>query len=252
MFFTSACRLLALAPLLALASTPAWCSSRIGSLIAHNTRERGGATAIERVQGIQFDLQLIEDGNTLDLRYIAERTGRMRVDVSHEGKRVFSEGYDGSHGWEWPGDASKALPASAKAEAALRHGVELPGKLFGLHELRGRRAKVEWVRDERVDGIDYAVIAVQLPDGFRTEFYENTRTGLLTRQREQRPLHPDVDPTPITVETRDEDFRHIAGLRFPFHSQTIDLDHGKLLQDVMVKKITLNPRFDGDAFAMPR
>ena len=42
-----------------------------------------------------------------------------------------------------------------KEPAALRHGVELPGKLFGLHDLRQRGHRVDLAKREAIDGTNY-------------------------------------------------------------------------------------------------
>jgi len=64
----------------------------------------------------------------VDGTYRAELPGRMRIDALIDGKHVFTEAFDGQEGWEWAGKGNQEA-ASDKATAALRHGVELPGKL---------------------------------------------------------------------------------------------------------------------------
>src|SRR4029434_1271011 len=110
-----------------------------------------------------------------------------------------------------------------KATAALRHGVELPGKLFGLHELRKRGHRIELVGREKIDGINYYVLRLTLNDGYTTTLYVDPKTWLITRRRDVRPLHVDVDPTPTTIEQRSSDFRIIAGVQFAFASNETDL-----------------------------
>ena len=62
----------------------------------------------------------------------------------------------------WEGKGTSQKPATEKATAALRHGVELPGKLFGLHELKGRGHRIELGERENIDGISYYVLAVNV------------------------------------------------------------------------------------------
>ena len=55
-----------------------------------------------------------------------------------------------------------------------------------------------------------------------------------------RPLHPDLDPTPTTIETKITDFRKVDNLVFSFASTDTDPKTGKVLEKVTVREITLN------------
>ena len=82
---------------------------------------------------MQYALTIVEPQFTVDGVYRADRNLRMRIDVYANGKRVFTEAYDGRRAWQM-GDDGIPREANAKGAAALRNGVLLPGKLFGLHE----------------------------------------------------------------------------------------------------------------------
>ncbi len=66
--------------------------------------------------------------------------------------------------------------ATEDATAALRHGVELPGKLFGLHELKARGRRIELDGREKIEGVNYYVLRLTLNDGYRTTLYINPKT----------------------------------------------------------------------------
>jgi hypothetical protein len=157
-----------------------------------------------------------------------------------DGKHVFTEAFDGQHGWEWAGNGNQEV-ASDKATAALRHGVELPGKVFGLHELKERGHRLELVGREKVDGTNYYVLGLTMDDGYTTTLYVDPKSWLITRRRDFRPLHVDIDPTPTTIEQRSSDFREISGVQFAFASTEIDLKTGKVLESMKVNKIEVNP-----------
>src|ERR1700719_4045405 len=112
-------------------------SLTVDDVIERNTRAMGGAAAIEAVQSIEVNLHIVDPDFEVAGIYRAARPGRMRIDVQSGGKKVFTEAFDGKNGWE-SHDGSEPESASPKGTAALRHGVQLPGKLFGLHELRNR------------------------------------------------------------------------------------------------------------------
>ena len=96
----------------------------LDDVIERNTKAMGGRAAIEAVKSIRFDLHIVDPGFEVDGTYRATRPGRMRIDAMMDGKHVFTEAFDGHHGWEWGGKGNQEA-ASDKASAALHHGVEL-------------------------------------------------------------------------------------------------------------------------------
>jgi hypothetical protein len=219
----------------------------VDQVIERNTEAIGGRAAIEAIKSIEVALHISDTGFEVDGIYRAARPGRMRIDVHAGGKHVFTEAFDGERGWQWKG-SGEPVDATPKATAALRHGVELPGKLFGLHELRERGNRVELVGLETVDAINYYVLRLTLRDGYNTSLYVDPHSWLITRRRDIRPLHVDVDPTPTVIEQAVSDFRQIAGVRFAFASSETDLKTGKVLETARVKRITVNPAMDQSVF----
>jgi hypothetical protein len=214
----------------------------VDDVIDRNTKAMGGRAAIEAVQSIKVSLHISDPGFEADGVYSAARPGKMRIDVSTAGKHVFTEAFDGQRGWEWNGKESTT--ASPKATAALQHGVELPGKLFGLHELKQRGHQVALVGREKIDGTNYYALGLTLKDGYRTTLYVDPNTWLITRRRDVRPLHVDIDPTPTTIEQKSWDFREISGVQFAFAGSETDLKTGKLLESSLIKEIKVNPPID--------
>jgi len=81
-------------------------------------------------------------------------------------------------------------------------------------------------------------------DGCETKLYVDPRSWLITRRRDFRPVHPDIDPTPTTIEQRSWDFRRISGVRFAFAGSENDLKTGKILETSRINSIEINPRID--------
>jgi hypothetical protein len=218
----------------------------VDDVVDRNGKAMGGRAAIEAVHSIEVNLHITDPGFEADGVYYAARPGKMRIDVSVAGKHVFTEAFDGEHGWEWNGKESKTT--SPGATAALQHGVELPGKLFGLHELKQRGHQIELAGRERIEGTNYYALGLTLKDGYRTTLYVDPNTWLITRRRDFRPLHVDIDPTPTTIEQRSWDFREISSVRFAFAGSETDLKTGKVLETSQIKSIKINPIIDPTFF----
>jgi hypothetical protein len=220
----------------------------VDEVIARNTQAMGGEKAIEGVQAVAVDLRIVDPGFAADGTYRAARPGRMRIDVKVEGKHVFTEAFDGKRAWQWEGKGVTTMDATAKATAALQHGVELPGHLFGLHELRRRGHRIELIGREKIEDVDYYALRVTLSDGYLTTLYLDPASWLITRRRDVRPLHVDIDPTPTTIEQHQSDFRQVAGVWFSFANTETDLATGKLLETTTVRAITVNPEMSPEIF----
>jgi hypothetical protein len=224
-----------------LAGCHKWSDSlSLDEIVERNTGAMGGRAAIEALQSIQIDLHIKDPSFEVDGTYYATRLDKMRIDVSANGKHVFTEAYDGQSGWQWEGKGEQK-PATEKATAALRHGVELPGKLFGLHELKARGHRMKSIGREQIDGINYYALELVLNDGYAVSLYVDPNSWLVTRRRDVRPLHVDVDPTPTTIEQVSSDFHDVNGVRFPFATTEIDLNTGKVLESTTTKSVKINP-----------
>lgn len=222
-------------------------SLTVDQLIERNVQAVGGRAALEAIHSIRFDLHIVDPDFEVGGAYLAARPGWMRIDITANGNHVYTEALHGGRGWQWKGKG-EPVDESATATAALRHGVELPGHLFGLHELRPRGHRIDLAGREKVDGINYYVLRVTLSDEYGTTLYLDPDSWLITRRRDVRPLHPDIDPTPTTIENKMSDFRRVGDLLFPFASTDTDLATRKVLETTTVRSITLNPAFDPGVF----
>lgn len=223
----------------------------LDGLIARHTTARGGATAIEAVHGIAIDLRIAEPGFQVDGRYTANRNGQMRIDAFQDGQPVFTEALDKGHAWSWSPGAASPTAESAQGAAALRHGVEFPFKLYGLHELQGRGHRLELLGRQKLDGIDYYRLRLTLDDGFQVLYFVNPDTWLIDRSRELRALHVDIDPKPQWIETLFSDYRSAAGVRFPWRQVERKLESGEVLSTSTVTAIEVNPALDAARFSAP-
>lgn len=220
------------------------------ALVARHVEARGGKAVIEAVRTFDSDIHIVEPTFEVDGAYVATRDGRMRVDILADGQRVFSEALDGGRAWSWTPDAG-VREGSAAGAAALRHGIELPFKLFGLDEMRDRGHRLEFVGREALDGTEYHVLRLTLDDGFESLYYLNPDSGLIDRDRQRRALHVDVDPTPEWIETSYEDYRRAGGVLYPHRQVERQLSTGKVLATVTVREIRINPPLAPGRFSPP-
>jgi hypothetical protein len=219
--------------------------------IARNTEARGGRAAIEAVHNLEVKLRIVEPTYSADGVWRVDRKGRMRIDVFIAGKRVFTEAFDGQHGWQQPASAERAVAASPGGEAALRHSGQLPTNILGLHEMAGHGHRLDLAGREEIAGIRYYVVVLTLDDGFAIRYYIDPTSFLITRSRVHKALHPDADPTPTTIETAWSDFRQVAGVRFAYAVSDTDLATGKLLQTTTLLELRANPPVDDRLFQIP-
>ncbi len=245
---TSRLRLLSLlAFTLATISGAAGADLTIDEVIAHNTEAMGGGTVVEALQSVAITAHVSDPDFEVDGIYYATRPGRMRVDITAGGKHVFTEAFDGEKGWQWNG--KEQMETGPVPTAALRHGVELPGNLFGLHELSPRGHRVELSGRERLDDVEYYVLHVTLKDGYECLLFVDPATWRITRRRDVRALHPDIDPTPTTIESRNSDWRQVDGHWFSFAGENVDLKTGKVIESSRVQQIEVNPPIDSAIFS---
>ncbi len=211
----------------------------LDSLVGQNTTARGGAAAIESVSVFEAEIHIVEPTFEVDGDYVATRDGRMRVDILADGERVFTEAIGRERAWSWNPEGG-VTTASAQGRAALRHGIEFPFKIFGLHEMESRGHRLTPAGRERIGDVDYHVLRLTLDDGFESRLYLNPETGLIERERQNRALHVDVDPTPAWIETEYSDWRPVGGVLYPHRTVEREVATGKLLATVTTRALRLN------------
>jgi len=218
---------------------PASTTLPLDQLVQRHVDARGGHAAIEAIQALEIDLRIAEPTYTATGLYRVDRKGRMRIDVFMEGRRVYSESFDGSQGWQLPEGAEHPEPAR-KGAAALRNSAQMPTNILGLHEMGAHGHRLEAAGHEEVDGTPYYIVVLTLAGGQQTRYYIDPRSFLITRARTLKPLHPDLDPTPATIETVWSDFRTVDGVSFAYQATDTDLATGMVLQTTTLLEVRPN------------
>ncbi len=220
----------------------------LARIIGKNIVARGGAEAVSSVRAIRTRIQISEPTFQVMGEYVATRDGQMRIDILADGTRVFTEAYDGKHGWQMSADGAVSNMSEA-GEAAVRHGIIF--NLYGLFEMPGIGLDLTYAGPESVDGRDYEKIDVTFKDGLVNHFYLDSETGQIVRERDEVALHPDVDDTVQRFETIHSDFRAVGGVVYSWHAEKKDRDTGGVVQTIVVQEIVQNPDIDPVIFTNP-
>ena len=215
-------------------------SDKAARIVDAVTRASGGLTAAKAIPALAYDLHIKESTYEADATYLVDRKGRMRIDIYIQGKRVYTECYDGTHGWQMDGDG-KVADSSEQGTAALWHGTQYPGQILALAELPDHGHTIQSTGREHIDGVDYEVLKLTMRDGFETYRYVNPRTSRIEHSRDVRAPHPDIDPKKTLLDTASSDFRSVDGVLRPFVETQTDLKTGKWNQTATVKLIRRLP-----------
>ncbi len=222
----------------------------IDELIERHTQARGGRAAIEAVENMEIHLEITEPTFRVKAIWRGDRAGRMRIDVYGAVDRVFTEAYDGVGAWQMD-VAGKVNDVNAAGARALRHSTELPINLRGLHELRSRGHALTLRGMATADGRSEYVVEVELLDGFEIDYYLDSETFMISRSRNRRALHPDVDQTETVIESRFGDYRPVAGVMRNFETADRDVLSGEQLANVVVTEMRANVAIEDGFFDRP-
>ncbi|MBI1186352.1 MAG: hypothetical protein GC206_03340 [Alphaproteobacteria bacterium] len=209
-------------------------------LARRNSEARGGAAAIERIRAVELWLDMRDGDTRVRGHYLANREGCVRIDVYERNARVFTEAMTSEGGWNVGAVASEVQANSASGAAALRHGMESPFRLYGLHEYPRRGHRLSSGEPVTIDARNYYRLDVTYTDGYTAEFYLSRGDALVERMRERAPAHLDANPSARRIETLVSDYRDVSGVRIPFITEEIDIDTLETLSSVRVERFLVN------------
>jgi hypothetical protein len=223
----------------ALPAEDARVAATLETILACNAEALGGDTAFERIDNLRIALDIAEPGFEVTASYVASRDGRMRIDIEAEGRRVFAEGLDDAGAWQWTPDGG-VRRQGADGAAALRNGVEAPGRFWTLRQLRDRGARVELLEPGPLAGAEEWQLRLTQADGTAVDHFLDRASCLPTREVSRRAFHPDVDPTESLVETaHGEPFRADGVLRFR-RGESRDLESAAWLGTTLLRSVEHN------------
>lgn len=219
----------------------------IEQIVDMNTEALGGKEALDSVVTMVKRSRIVE-GDYRDIAVFAtDRLGRMRVDIFADGDRVFAESYDGKNGYQWSPEKGQSA-ASQSGTVALSHTPQLPNHIFRLKDVAANGHDLELLEDEKVDGTNYSVLKLTLSDGFENYLWVDSETGFVTRVRNTRALHVDIDDEQKLIESRISDFQQVGDILHPHKVLEVDLKTGEVLVDVTLLSMDVNVELSGAYF----
>jgi len=223
----------------------------LSQIIDRHNAAIGGKQAVRSTQSARIKLTIKEPKFEVDGVYVADRKLRMRIDIYDGDKRVYTEAYDGKNAWVMGENESSVKDESAQGTVALRNGIISPDKLFGLDEIMTMGYSLQLQGRQEVEGINYYVVRFVPEPKDPIDLYIHPETWLIERSRQTKALHPDVDPTPQTVEARYSDFRKVDGVLRSFKTVSTNLKTGEIVQTDTVHDVQTNVELSDQFFAKP-
>ena len=216
-------------------------------ILACHAEAIGGAAALEAVDNLRIRLDIKEPTFEVRGTYVATRDGRMRIDIEAGGERVFAEGLDDGRAWQWTPD-SGVTGSRAEGAAALRHGIESPGRFWNLEQLQSRGLGIEMPEAGTQARTGEWQLLLTRNDGSTFDYFLDRETCLPTREVSRRAFHPDVDATEVLIETAFSEPERIEGvLRFR-RGESRNLATGEWLGTTVVRSVEHNVKLEGDFF----
>jgi hypothetical protein len=222
--------------------------TELAKILANNELAVRSSLGAPHPKSMRFDLAMQDGTASFDAQYTVTAAGKMRIDIIQNGKRVYSEAYNGHEGWDL--DAA-GVATTDPAAAALWHGTQYPGQLFTLRDVVAHGHQIKYVGRETINDANYYVLKITLTDGFDTYRYVNPNTWLIERSRDFRAFHPAIDGTKTWIETVWSDYRTIEGIKLAFLSVNKDLTTGRWRATNTVTAVTFNPEVEPGFFERP-
>lgn len=222
-------------------------AASVDDILEHNARALGGNAAFDRIENLRLTLDIREPTFAVNATYVATREGQMRIDITMEGERVMTEAFNGTRAWAWSPDAG-VTESGAAGSAALRHGIESPGRIWTLQQLRERGTRIELLDPGPLAQPHEWQLRLTRKDGATVDWFIDRTSFLPTREVSRRAFHPDVDATESSIETAFSEPEWTDGvLRFRREDQH-NLDTGEWLGTTETQSVENNVELAVDYF----
>lgn len=230
---------------LALTAAPAPAAD-LDEILARYVEARGGLDRIRAIKSLRMT-GTIAFGPSEPAPFLLEmkRPNRMRTSFRFAGQTGI-QAFDGTRAWGLLPMAGKAeaeyLPEDASREAAEQSDLEGP-----LVDAAAKGTKLTYVGMEKVLGRDCHKLQATLKSGAVRTFYLDAKTGLEAKSEGKRRAGSDE----VVIETLSQDYREVAGLKFPFFLEAGPARRPER-QRIVFEKIEVDANIDDLRFERPR
>ncbi len=225
-------------------------AGQLEDLLARNAKAVGGSDNWALISNVRIQLDIEEPDFKVSAVYVATRQGSMRINIQLNGKTMFSEGLHQGQAWKWTPEGGARQQDEVSA-AALRHGIQFPGRFFTLQELHQNGTRVTLEGDLFEDDRRQWRVRVTLEDGFSKDYFIDDETAMVAREHDRRAFHPAADPDEIPIETRKEEPAWVANTLYFRVSRNINLATGEWLATTTVQSAERNVEIPENYFLPP-
>lgn len=206
-------------------------------VLARNAQAQG-----LKADALKIQLHITEPSFEGELVYWAARPDMVRVELTIDGEIVFEEGYGGDRGWQRQA-GGPVTPASDAGRQALRNGALQ--NLYPLAQL------AEFGFTIAPDPDSPFGVRLKQPDGHEVWLGLDPETYLVVTKRDVRALHPDVDPSKKTIETRYSSFKTFGSRTLATRLVARELGSGSVVQTTQILDVQELESIDPGFFARP-
>jgi hypothetical protein len=218
-------------------------------IVARHLEARGGAARLKALQSVVYS-----HGKYSEPGYVGSGNAFMAmarpyykiVSDPSDTSSTFREGYDGS-AWEWYRSPGIVVRTVGAANAASRHNLDVDGP---FSDYRNKGTTIERIADTAIDGHPAYGLNVTLRDGFKTQYFIDKSSFLITAVRQSSPIHAFGDP--VTTESRVSDYRRVGGILFSFSSRDVDIATNHEQSSMVWGNIEVDRNLPPEWFAPPQ
>jgi hypothetical protein len=218
-------------------------------IVARHLEARGGAARLKALQSVVYSHGKYREpgyeGSGNAFMAMARPYYKIVSDPA-DTSSTFREGYDGSP-WEWYRSPGIVVRTVGAANAASRHNLDVDGS-FSDYKQKG--TTIERIPDAVIDGHPAYGLSVTLRDGFKTQYYLDKSSFLITAARQSSPIHAFGDP--VTTESRVGDYRRVGGILFSFSSRDVDIATNREQSSMIWGNIEVDRNLPPEWFAPPQ
>jgi hypothetical protein len=221
-------------------------------ILTRNEMAMGDRKQIESIQSFKMISRLEEFGSYVADPFISyfQREHKVAIEAHIKSYGIYREGIDNHVAWEQPDSTKGRKQVTGRPFTSLYRAARWPNPIRSIKQFQedGNEVKMKGTKDEK-NGSHLFVIELRLKgDSLTRDYYIDSKTYLIIKQRDHRSLHPtEIEKT---IETRYEDYRKVNGVMVPFSSAEWDYATNTRLTQTQTREIIFNPNIEKTLFQL--